>query len=251
MFPLSWDGYILCGGDFDSFEVTLADAVYNDPSLRAALCSGKKIHALFGMEMYPGKTYEDILASADTEFDMYTKGKQGVFGMIYGGDWNTLVGKFGLPPEVAQRAEEGFFRKFPGIPKAREKTFNAFCSMKQPGGLGICGGLGGPGRVHRILPGVPPLLQPGKQDRQGALRPGPQATQELAGVKVKVVRRDRVQTAGGAVSSAFVRCLVRDAGRQYAGGGEPRDPEPRCPDHESRPAEAVGVAARGAFMICG
>ena len=42
MFPLSWDGYILCGGDFDSFEVTLADAVYNDPSLRAALCSGKK-----------------------------------------------------------------------------------------------------------------------------------------------------------------------------------------------------------------
>ena len=33
MFPLSWRGYILCGGDFDSFEVTLADAVYNDPSL--------------------------------------------------------------------------------------------------------------------------------------------------------------------------------------------------------------------------
>ena len=110
--------------------------MYNDPTLRAALCSGKKIHALFGMEMYPGKTYEDILASADTEFDMYTKGKQGVFGMIYGGDWNTLVGKFGLPPEVAQRAEDGFFKKFPGIPKAREKTFNAFCSMKQPGGLG-------------------------------------------------------------------------------------------------------------------
>lgn len=37
MFPLAWDGYELCGGDFDSFEVTLADAVYNDQTLRADL----------------------------------------------------------------------------------------------------------------------------------------------------------------------------------------------------------------------
>ena len=37
MFPLFWDGMILCGGDFDSFEVTIADAVYNDPALRKDL----------------------------------------------------------------------------------------------------------------------------------------------------------------------------------------------------------------------
>ena len=78
------------------------------------------------MAMFPGKTYEDIMASADTDFDMYTKGKQGLFGMIYGGDWNTLVNKLGLYPEVAKRAE-GFFRKFPGIPKPWQKTFDAFC----------------------------------------------------------------------------------------------------------------------------
>ena len=28
MFPLAWEGYELCGGDFDSFEVTLADALW-------------------------------------------------------------------------------------------------------------------------------------------------------------------------------------------------------------------------------
>jgi hypothetical protein len=44
-FPLAWDGFVLCGGDFDSFEVTLADAVYNDPALRAALI--KKIPCPF------------------------------------------------------------------------------------------------------------------------------------------------------------------------------------------------------------
>ena len=37
MFPLAWPGYQLCGGDFDSFEVTIADAVYNDPEIRKTL----------------------------------------------------------------------------------------------------------------------------------------------------------------------------------------------------------------------
>ena len=37
MFPLSGTDMILCGGDFDSFEVTIADAVYNDPALRKDL----------------------------------------------------------------------------------------------------------------------------------------------------------------------------------------------------------------------
>ncbi len=203
MFPLTWPGYILCGGDFDSFEVTLADAVYNDPNLRAALCSGKKIHALFGMEMYPGKTYEDILASADTEFDMYTKGKQGVFGMIYGGDWNTLVGKFGLPPEVAQRAEEGFFRKFPGIPKAREKTFNAFCSMKQPGGLGSAVVWADPADYIESFLGFRRYFTLENKIEKALFDLARKLPKNWQNVKVKVVRRDRVQTAGGAVSSAL------------------------------------------------
>ena len=191
MFPLAWDAgddgvqYLLCGGDFDSFEVTLADAVYKDPDLRKALitkvechkCKGtlhvkckscskrekpdptcntccgegihacaecdatgkttKKIHALFGMCLFPGKTYEEIVASAGTQNDMYTKGKQGVFAMIYGGDFNTLVRNLSIAPEVAKAAFDTWNKWFPQSAKARDRTFKAFCSMKQIDGTQV------------------------------------------------------------------------------------------------------------------
>jgi hypothetical protein len=203
MFPLWWRDdlitYLLCGGDFDAFEVTLADAVYKDPDLRKALttkvtchkcdgvgkikkcpgCKGKgkvkttgkdcitceakgqlpilpddvgldecgecdgtgrttkKIHALFAMCLYPGKTYEEIVASAGTQFDMYSRGKQGVFAMIYGGDFNTLVRNLGVSVELAKAAFETWNKWFPQSAKARERTFEAFCSMKQPDGTHV------------------------------------------------------------------------------------------------------------------
>ena len=97
MFPLAWAGYLLCGGDFASFEVTIADAVCNDEALRAELIAGRKIHALFGMAIFPGTTYEEVKASDGSKTnDMYTKGKQGFFGtMLYGGDHSTLVNRLG------------------------------------------------------------------------------------------------------------------------------------------------------------
>lgn len=135
-FPLAWDGAVLSGGDFDSFEITIADKVYADPDLRLSLLQDKKIHAFFGMAMFPDTTYEEVCASEGSEHDMYTMGKSGVFGLIYGGNWSTLVKNFGISKEDAQNAEKRFFEMFPGIPKAREKTINLFCSMTQPGGLG-------------------------------------------------------------------------------------------------------------------
>lgn len=132
MFPLAWDDYVLCGGDFDSFEVTLADAVYDDPHLRKALLGGKKIHALFAMELFPGTTYEEVLADKK----MYTAGKSGVFAMIYGGDGGTLMRNLGIEEEVAKAAFENFARRFPGVAKARDATARDFCSMVQPAGPG-------------------------------------------------------------------------------------------------------------------
>jgi len=46
--------------------------------------------------------------------------------MIYGGDWNTLVHKFGLSPEVAKRAEESFLGSSRASPRHVKKTFDAF-----------------------------------------------------------------------------------------------------------------------------
>jgi hypothetical protein len=203
MFPLAGDGYVLSLGDFASFEVTLADAVYNDPNLRAALCSGKKIHALFGMEMYPGKTYQEVLESADTEFDMYGKGKQGVFGMIYGGDWNTLVHKFNIPSDVAQQAEENFCRKYPGIKKAREKTFNNFCSMRQPGGIGTAVVWAEPAEYIETFLGFRRYFTLENNICRELFKLARKPPKKWQEAKVKVMRRDRVQTAAGAVASAL------------------------------------------------
>lgn len=135
-FTFSDPGFELWGGDFDAFEVVLADAVYNDERIRQDLLSGKKIHAQFAMEIYPGMTYEEINASKGQNPDYYKAGKAAVFSLIYGGDFNTLVRKQGIEPEVAELAFKKFINDRPGIKRAQRQIFEDFCSMRQPGGLG-------------------------------------------------------------------------------------------------------------------
>jgi len=140
-FPLANGMYVLCGGDFDSFEVTLADAVYNDPDLRRAIVSGQKLHGLFGTLLYPGYTYEQILDSEkhpeNYEFgNMYTKAKSGVFALIYGGNANTLNRNLGVLIEVAEKAYAEWCKMFPGIAKSRQRIINDFQCLLQPGGIG-------------------------------------------------------------------------------------------------------------------
>lgn len=140
-FPLVWEGYVLCGGDFDSFEVTIADAVYNDKDLRTAIVTGQKLHGLFGTLLFPGYTYEQILDSDENpdayEFgSMYTKAKSGVFAMVYGGNANTLHRNLGIPIEVAEAAYAEWGRMFPGIGENRVQTEADFQPLIQPGGRG-------------------------------------------------------------------------------------------------------------------
>lgn len=140
-FPLVWDGYVLCGGDFDSFEVTIADAVYNDLDLRTTIVSGKKLHGLFGQLMFPGYTYEQILDSDenpdDYEFgNMYGKAKAGVFAMIYGGNASTLNKNQGIPMKVAEEAYFQWGQMFPGIGKTRDQVQEMFQPLRQEGGIG-------------------------------------------------------------------------------------------------------------------
>jgi hypothetical protein len=136
MFTLADVGYQLDGGDFDSFEVSLMEAVYADPLLRKELLSGKKIHAMFGMCLFPGKTYEEVIASKDAAVDMYSLGKRGVFGLCYGGDENTLVTRLGVEPEVAKKAFDLFMSKYVVMRDKRKQFFDMFCSMRQPNGIG-------------------------------------------------------------------------------------------------------------------
>lgn len=135
-FPLADPGFVLCGGDFDSFEVVLADAAYADPDLRAVLTSDVKIHALLAMDLFQA-TYDEVMRSKGTEFDMYTLGKQGVFAFIYGGDWGTWLRKLRLTDEEhVKRVFERFLARFPRLALERQKVADMFCSIRQqvPGG---------------------------------------------------------------------------------------------------------------------
>ena len=204
-FPLAFDDTVLCGGDFDGFEVTLMDAAYSDPKLRADLLSGKKIHGLFGMKLFPGKSYDDILATKGLpgDQDLYARSKTGVFAVGYGGEAYTVHNKVGIPMEQAEEAYQEWIKDYVVWGKERKKIFDQFCSMRQPGGIGSKVEWHEPNdyieslfgfrryftlenRICKVLFGL-------------AERP-PRAWNEI---KIKVVRRDREQTASGACRSAM------------------------------------------------
>ena len=227
MFKMKRPGEELSVGDFWSFEVTLAQAAYQDEKLKEDLitkvdchkcdrdgspcgeCGGtgkttKKLHALLAMCLFPGHTYEEIMASDGTDNDMYTKGKQGVFGgVFYGGDENTLVRNLGVKLEDAVRAIKEFGTRYEGVGKRRAEVTQMFSALRQPNGIGsaiywhepadyIDNGLG----FKRYFT----LENATMRALFNLARSVPKTWRDS---DMKVVRRDRVQTAAGAVASAL------------------------------------------------
>jgi hypothetical protein len=229
-FTFADDGSDLTGGDFDGFEVVIAEAAYNDEDLRAALlkkaicpgCLGKgekkgktckdckgegqtgqKIHGLFGMELFPGVTYEQVVQSKGTKKDMYDYGKRGVFSQVYGGNENTLVNKLGVSLEVAKRAAIGFEKRFPGVGRARQKVFDMFCSMRQPGGIGTKVEWHDPADYIESLFGFKRYFTLENMVCKSLFKLANKPPKNWKNVKIKVQRRDREQTASGALASAL------------------------------------------------
>jgi hypothetical protein len=202
MFPLTWDGYQLCGGDFDAFEVTLADAVFDDEYLRQTLLEGKSVHSLLGMELY-GKTYEEINASKGTDLDLYSRAKSGMFGFLYGGDFNTWNQKLSIPLDQAKKAYDKWCAKYPGIGRARMRIFDNFCSMRQPGGIGSQVVWKDPSDYCETFLGFRRYFTLENKICKELFKLANQPPKAWRACPVKVTRRDRVQTAGGAVQSAL------------------------------------------------
>jgi len=132
-------------------------------ALRAELIAGRKIHALFGMAIFPGTTYEEVKSSdGSTTNDMYTKGKQGFFGtMLYGGTsarWSTVWesrNRLLSGPSRTSAAASWAFRKW------RKRVAESFCSMTQPAVLARKSS-GKTRRLCRDDARVPPLLHSGE-----------------------------------------------------------------------------------------
>lgn len=202
-FPLARAPMILCGGDFSGFEVTLAEAVYNDDGLRQDLLSGKKIHALFGQFVYPGQTYEQILKSEGTDYDMYTRSKQAVFSMMYGGTEHTLMDRLGVELDVAIAAKERFHKKYPGVGLEEKRITDMFGSMRQPGGIGTKVVWNEPHEYVESLFGFRRYFTLENRICKELYTLSNDPPKDWRTIPVKVQRRDRVQTAGGALQSAL------------------------------------------------
>lgn len=207
-FPLKWEGMQLCGGDFDGFEVTIADAVFGDPKLRQYLLDGVSIHTLMAAQIYPDKTQEQIKASKGFkdggDIDMYTRGKQAVFATLYGGDADTINKKLSIPKKIAEAAYDGFQEEFPGIKETRESIAEQFQALKQHGEVGT-GHISykEPANYVETFLGFRRYFTLENKIAKALYdlaRNIPRAWQKL---DWKVIRRDREQTPAGACSSAL------------------------------------------------
>lgn len=271
-FPLAWDGMELCGGDFDSFEVTLADAVYKCDKLHAQLtsrvpchecnatglccskkckqcrgtkthkcaeCEGtsrttKKIHGLFAMELFEC-TYEEVMANSV----YYKKGKGGVFAMTYGGTADTLVKNLSVSREVAEKAYANWGKSYPGIGKSRKRIEDAFQGMKQPAGIGTQIIWNEPQEYVESFLGFRRYFTLENKICRALFELARKPPKGWRDSHVKVVRSlkdGRVQTAGGAVSSALYGAAfgIQQANVRAAANHEIQSPGGQITKHVQR-----------------
>lgn len=125
-FTLADGGMQLWGGDFKSFEVSIAAAVYNDPQLNADLATGLKMHALWGGDVY-GLGYEAV----KDDPGLYDRSKKSFFAKLYGAEADKLGTVLNLPEDKVLAGIARFETRYPKVAEARKRIADGFCSMKQ------------------------------------------------------------------------------------------------------------------------
>ena len=123
--------------------------------------------------------------------------------MIYGGNENTLQQKLGVNIETATDAFNSFAKKYPGVGKARKKIHDDFCSMRQPGGIGTKVEWHDPAPFVESMLGFRRYFTLENDICRILFNLAENPPKEWQKVKLKVTRRDREQTASGAVRSAL------------------------------------------------
>ncbi len=205
-FPLADEGWILCGGDYDGFEVALMEAAYSDPTLREDLLSGKKMHGLFGMHLFPGHSYEEICATKELpgQLNLYGRSKTGVFAVAYGGDEGTLSKKVGIDQNIAMDAYQSWCTRYQVWGEKRMELFNMFCSMRQPAGIGTRVEWHDPADRIVSMFGFPRYFTMEMDICKILFEIGEKPPKRWKDHKVKITRRDREQSAEGATRSALL-----------------------------------------------
>lgn len=162
-----------------------------------------KIHALFGVHVYPDMDYDQIKATDGMPDDRYNKSKSAVFAMIYGGEAYTLMTRLGVPIEVADEAYKKFTSRYAGVGMARQRVIDSFCSIRQEGGIGSKVVWNDPAEYVESLLGFKRYFILENQIVKTLFELAENPPEEWMKLKIKVRRRDREQTASGAVRSAL------------------------------------------------
>ena len=202
-FPLADEGLILCGGDFSAFEVTLAVALYGDEELHNDVAAGKKIHALFGQFLFPKLSYEEICKSAGTSNDFYEKSKRGFFATLYGGEASTLNNRIGISLEDAAMGLHMFGQRYKQVGIYQSGVNAKCCSMRQPGGIGTKVEWHDPAEFAESMFGFRRYYTLENMIAKALFALACDPPKKWKEFKVKVTRRDRVQSAYGALQSSL------------------------------------------------
>jgi hypothetical protein len=164
-----------------------------------------KIHALFGQFLFPPLTYDQIYDTKGLpgEQDKYSRSKNGVFALLYGGEAYTLVTRVGVAESVANEAYQRWVNKYIVWGQARKKIVNMFCSMRQTGGIGSKVEWAEPAEYIESMLGFRRYFTLENEICRALFHLAEEPPKEWSRLKIKVVRRDREQSAAGAVRSAL------------------------------------------------
>jgi DNA polymerase I-like protein with 3'-5' exonuclease and polymerase domains len=209
----------LCGGDFKGFEVTIALRVFDEPALTAKVKSGIKVHGIMGQYLFPGKTYEEIRASEGQDPDMYDKGKKGFFLKIYFGNEHTIHNKLGIPLDIATDADRKFNRDYPRVKAFQDRIIKDFSALQQIGGIGSKIEWRQPKDYSETFLGWRRYFTLENRVIRTLYELAQDPPLSIRSAKIKVQRRDRIQTAGGAAQSALYAAAFAMSSRNVRAAG--------------------------------
>jgi hypothetical protein len=146
-----------------SFEISIADADYNDPKLREQLltcekcnilvnidsqgkkvcpqCKGgetKSFHALFAMGFWPHMTYDEVMATKGTSDPIYNRAKNAAFATLYGAQPKKIATTLELDEDAALEGYMRFWRTYSIAGQKRrsiEFDFTSLYSEKMGGAI--------------------------------------------------------------------------------------------------------------------
>lgn len=183
------------------------------------VCTTMKVHGLFGMDCYPGMTYDEIVATSGKEIDLYTRAKSGLFALIYFGNSFTLQTRLGVDIDAANAAFEKFIARCKGVGRSRRRVENMFLSMRQVAGIGSRIEWNEPADYIESLFGFRRYFTLENMICKALYNLANDPPKEWLEIKIKVMRRDRLQTVTGAVRTALFAAAFAIQGQNTRAAG--------------------------------